>query len=76
MAFRKISHNVKWAAIRLYECDLLNLQDILGCCGFSESTWYQVLKLWRVTGDIVSHPTDVHTGHVHHLEGEDVKYLL
>ncbi|OAX39824.1 hypothetical protein K503DRAFT_51452 [Rhizopogon vinicolor AM-OR11-026] len=59
MAFRKISHDVKRAAIHLYERELLNLQDILSCCGFSDSTWYRVLKLWRETGDVVSHPTGV-----------------
>ena len=68
---RRIS-DVKRAAIRLDECDFLNLQDILGCCGFSESTWYRVWKFWR---DVVSHPTDVR-GRVRHLDCEDVEYLL
>jgi len=37
------SRSIKRAAIRLYKRDLLSLQDILSCCGFSESTWYRVL---------------------------------
>ena len=37
----------KRAAIRLYERYLLSLQDILSCCGFSESTWYRVLTSVR-----------------------------
>ena len=37
------SRSVKRAGIRLYERDLLSLQDIPNCCGFSESTWYRVL---------------------------------
>jgi len=31
-AFRKINDDVKRAAIRLYELNLLNLHDILNCC--------------------------------------------
>ncbi|OJA11889.1 hypothetical protein AZE42_08954 [Rhizopogon vesiculosus] len=57
MAFRKISQDVKQAAIHLYERELLNLQDIPSYCSFSESTWYRVLKLWRETGNVISHPT-------------------
>ena len=53
MGFRKISHDVKIAAVRLYKCGLLDLEDILDCCGFSHRTWYRVLKLWRETGDVV-----------------------
>jgi len=32
MAFHKISDDVKRAAIRLYELNLLNLHHILNCC--------------------------------------------
>jgi len=75
MAFCKISHDVKRAAIRLYERNLLSLEDILSCCGFSESTWYRVLKLWRETGDVVNHPTGIR-GRVRHLDRDDIEYLL
>lgn len=75
MAFCKISDDVKRAAIRLYELNLLNLQDILDCCGFSQRMWYRVLRLWRDTSDVANHPRGVR-GHVHHLECEDIEYLL
>ncbi|KAG1883121.1 hypothetical protein F4604DRAFT_1879257 [Suillus subluteus] len=75
MAFRKISDDVKRAAIHLYEQNLLNLQDILDCCGFSQWTWYRVLRLWRDTGDVANHPRGVR-GCVRRLECEDIEYLL
>ncbi|KAG2100512.1 hypothetical protein BD769DRAFT_1367983, partial [Suillus cothurnatus] len=63
------------AAIHLYEHNLLNLQDILNCCGFSQWTWYHVLRMWRDTGDVANHLRGV-CGHMHHLEREDIEYLL
>jgi len=54
MPFRKISRDVKLAAIQLHQRDLLPLRDILECCGFSERTWFRILKLWRETGDVVN----------------------
>ncbi|KAG1824885.1 uncharacterized protein BJ212DRAFT_1261516, partial [Suillus subaureus] len=63
------------AAIYLYEHNLLNLQDILNCCRFSQWMWYHVLRLWRDTGDVANHPMGVH-GCVHCLECEDIEYLL
>ena len=47
MPFRKISRDLKLAAVRLYECDLLPLVDILDCLWMSESTFYRVLELWN-----------------------------
>jgi hypothetical protein len=38
-------HGVKLAAIQLHQLNLLSLRDILECCGFSERTWFRVLKL-------------------------------
>jgi transposase len=73
--YRKISHDVKIAAIRLYECDLLELDDILNCCGFSERTWYRILKLWRETGDVVGLDTSFR-GRLRLLDYEDLQYLL
>jgi hypothetical protein len=35
--FRKISRDVKIAAVRLYERNLLELDDILDCCGIASS---------------------------------------
>jgi len=52
--YRKISCDVKLAAINLHERQLLSLENILACVGFSESTFWRILKLWRETGDVVS----------------------
>jgi transposase len=53
--YRKISRDVKLAAIHLHEHQLLSLENfILACVGFSESTFWRILKLWRETGDVVS----------------------
>ncbi|KAG2072159.1 hypothetical protein BDR04DRAFT_958999, partial [Suillus decipiens] len=53
MPFRKISCNVKFAAVKLHEQNILSLKQILDCIGFSESTFWQMIKLWCETGDIV-----------------------
>ena len=39
-----ITQDVKIAAVRLYECELLDLEDILDCCGFSHWTWFQIVE--------------------------------
>lgn len=75
MAYQKISHNVKLTAIRLYECQLLRLQEILDCCSISKRTWFHILKLWRETGDVVNHPTGIHA-RARQLDCEDLDYLL
>ncbi|KAJ8582115.1 hypothetical protein M405DRAFT_922163, partial [Rhizopogon salebrosus TDB-379] len=41
---RKISHDVKLAPIQRHQFNLLGLRDVLECCGFSECTWFRVLK--------------------------------
>ena len=53
MLFRKISRDVKLAAINLHEQNVLSLEQILDCVGFSESTFWRMLKLWQETGDVV-----------------------
>jgi hypothetical protein len=77
MPFRKISRNVKLAAIQLHQRDLLGLPDILECCEFSERTWFRILKLWRETGDVVNHqPSRTSCGCLHALDREDIDCLL
>jgi hypothetical protein len=49
-----ISRDLKIAAVRLYERELLDLEDILDCCGFARRTWFRVLRLWRETGDVIT----------------------
>jgi transposase len=75
MGYRFIHRQAKIAAIRLYERDLLDLEDILDICGFSRSTWFRILKLWNQTGDVVRKPTQ-RTGQARHLDKEDLDYLL
>ncbi|KAF5370980.1 hypothetical protein D9615_006310 [Tricholomella constricta] len=72
--YRKISRDVKIAAVRLYERNLLSLNDILDSCGFSERTWYRILKLWRNTGDVVP-PQSSLRGRVRNLVQDDLHYL-
>jgi hypothetical protein len=52
--YRMISRDVKLAAIHLHEHQLLSLENILACVGFSESMFWRILRLWRETGDVVS----------------------
>jgi transposase len=74
--FRKISHDVKIAALNLYKNNMLPLSDILACVGFSERTFYRVLKLWRETGNIVSHQHGNCMGRPCLLHYDDIQYLL
>jgi transposase len=76
MGFRIISRDVKRAAIRLYERELLELEEIQDCCGFSRRTWYRVLKLWRETGDVAICRNSDEQGRRRILDREDLNYLL
>jgi transposase len=77
MPYRKISRDLKIAAMNLYEQQLILLDDILDCVGFSERTFYRILRLWRETGDVVKHG-DMHglCGRPRLLAFDDVQYLL
>ncbi|KAG2040105.1 hypothetical protein BDR03DRAFT_858671, partial [Suillus americanus] len=52
----------------------LSLHDILTCVGFSESTFWRVLKLCCETGNIIS-PTCSLRGRSHVLHCDNVLYL-
>jgi transposase len=73
--YRKISWGVKLAAIHLHEHQLLSLENILACVGFSESTFWRILKLWRETSDIVSISNRIR-GRPRVLQCDDVLYLI
>ena len=73
--YRKIAPDVKIAAMNLYERNLLSLDQILDCVGFSESTFWRTLKLWRETGDVINHPIGV-PGRPRALHFDDVNYLI
>lgn len=75
MPYRKISPDVKIAAVCLYERELLPLEDILDCCRFSRRTFFRILRLWRTTGDVVNHTYGCRGKH-RILVTDDVQYLL
>ncbi|KAG9312613.1 hypothetical protein JVU11DRAFT_7016 [Chiua virens] len=53
MPNHKISPDLKFAALRLYQHELLPFLDILDCLGLSWHTFYHVQKLLHGTGDVV-----------------------
>jgi transposase len=75
MVMRRISRDVKLAAIRLYYTQILTLQQILDACGFSRRTFFRILKLWRETGDVVKARPLTRAG-PQLLHCEDIQYLL
>jgi len=74
MGNRRISRDVKIAALNLYEQGHLSVKEILACVGFSRSTFFRVLHLWRTTGDVVR-PQN-RTGRPRLLHRDDVQHLV
>ncbi|KAG2055022.1 hypothetical protein BDR06DRAFT_1046708 [Suillus hirtellus] len=74
MGNRKISPDLKLAAVRLHERGILTAREILECVGFSRRTFLQICKLYRETGDIVK-PRSEYIGRPRALNIEDVAYL-
>jgi len=72
MGLHVISHDVKLTVIRLYELDLLDLEQSYS---FSLRTFYHILKLWHKTGDVVKLNTN-HFSHPCILDHEDVHCLM
>lgn len=75
MGYRKIEDQVKLAALRLWDADLLPLPTILGVVDFSESTFWRAHKLWKDTGQ-PSKPPSNQRGRPRHLHRDDLTYLL
>ena len=75
MGFHKISADCKLATIRLHDNGILSLETILGCCRFSERTWFWILKLWQETGR-VDCPGGTRHGCLHILDTDNIQYLL
>ncbi|KIK18566.1 hypothetical protein PISMIDRAFT_109193, partial [Pisolithus microcarpus 441] len=73
--YHKISPDVKVAAMHLYERNLLSLDELLNCVGFSPSTFWRTLKLWRGTGDVVKKTFGL-PGRPRILHFDDVNYLI
>ena len=74
MVFHAIHHDVKIAAVQLSKQQLLHLNDILLCCGFSQSTFFRILKLWQETGDVIKERAVY--GRYQTLHQTDIHYLL
>ncbi|KAI0058280.1 hypothetical protein BV25DRAFT_1776568, partial [Artomyces pyxidatus] len=72
---RKISPDVKRAAIRLFQHGHLSLPDILDCVGFSERTFWRCKRLMDTTGDVLP-PQSYERGRPRTLLQSDVDYLL
>ena len=76
MPYRKISPDVKLAAMKLYDHNILPLSDILDIMGFSQRTFYRVHQLWNNTGNVVSHNPHQKHGPSRLLYYDDIQYLL
>ena len=73
MPFRKVSCDLKLAAIRMHELGILTVAQIIDCLQISRRTFYRVLQLWNSTGDVVQHTNSVR-GHPR-LHFDDIDYL-
>ena len=74
MPFRKISKDLKVAAMRMYDADLLPLPTILDFLDLSRRTFFRVRALWIETGDVVRHSNGV-KGRPRLLHYSDIDYL-
>ena len=74
MPFRKVSRDLKLAAIRMHELGILTVAQIIDCLQISRRTFYRVLQLWNSTGDVVQHTNGVR-GRPRLLHFDDIDYL-
>ena len=74
MPFRKISKDVKVAAMRLYDADLLPLATILEFLSMSQRTFFRVRAIWIETGDVVKQTIGI-KGRRRLLHFTDIDYL-
>jgi transposase len=68
MGFRKISRDLKLAAMRMYDQEILPVGAIINCLQISRRTFYRILDLWITTGDVVR-------GRPRILHFDDIDYL-
>lgn len=74
MVFHYISPNVKLAAVKIYENNLINLDDILACLNMSKSTLFYTLQLYWETSN-VEHPKSTTHGRPWRLHFDDLTYI-
>ena len=53
MGFRKISRDLKLAAMRVHDQGILPVYAIIDCLQISRRSFYRVRNLWVTTGDVV-----------------------
>ena len=75
MGNHRISPDVKLAAIRLYERQLLPLCQIPECVGFSRRTFFRILSLFNETGEVAK-PRSLALSCPRVFNHEDINYLL
>ncbi|KAI0027126.1 hypothetical protein K488DRAFT_62611 [Vararia minispora EC-137] len=76
MPNRRISADLKMAALRLFTQNHLDVPTICGACGFSERTFWRVLALYRETGSPVQLKMSQRRGRPRIMIHEDIEYLL
>jgi len=74
MGFRKISRDLKLAAMRMHDQGILPVGTIIDCLQISRRTFYRVLELWITTGDVVRRTHGVRGRH-RILHFDDIDYL-
>jgi hypothetical protein len=61
--------------MKMYERGLMDLDDILDCVGFKESTFYRVLRLYQESGKVVQPKSNLQ-GHPWKLDFDGSTYLV
>ena len=74
MPNRKISRDLKLAALRLHQHGTMPLSDILQCLDISRMTFFRVQKIFRETGDVVK-PRSAYHGRPRIQNHADIHYL-
>ena len=75
MPYRKISRDLKLAAMRMHEAGILSVAQIINCLQISRRTFYRVLGPWINTGDVIQHTNGV-CGRPRLLHFDDINYLI
>ena len=74
MPYRKISKDIKIAAMHLYEDDILSKPAILDYLSISSWTFDHILALWNAMGEVVRETNGIHRC-PRILHFSDVEYL-
>ncbi|EJD01679.1 uncharacterized protein FOMMEDRAFT_34508, partial [Fomitiporia mediterranea MF3/22] len=69
-----ISRDLKICCLRLYDLNILSLDNILNCVRFSWATFFRICKLWEETGNVIC-PTTACRARPRKLHTDDLYYL-